>query len=104
MWFGWYGFNAGGLHFVSSVEYANVAALATLTTALSAACGTISSLALSAVLIHRQSGEMKFDICYALNGCLSGLVAITGSCCLDHWFCLGSDLQRCIASLGILED
>jgi ammonia channel protein AmtB len=89
LWFGWYGFNAGGLHFVSTSEYANVAALATLATTLSASCGTISSLAVSAYRSHRLSGEVKFDVSYALNGCLSGLVAITGSCgIIEPWAAL----------------
>jgi Amt family ammonium transporter len=80
LWFGWYGFNAGGLHFCNTAEYANVAALATTTTTLSACSGTISALALSAFQSQRQCGEIKFDISYALNGCLSALVGITGSC------------------------
>ncbi|KAG7353419.1 ammonium transporter [Nitzschia inconspicua] len=89
LWFGWYGFNAGGLHFVFTEEYANVAALAMVTTTLSAACGTISSLALSAYYSYRQSGEIKFEVSYALNGCLSGLVAITGSCAfIEPWVSL----------------
>lgn len=89
LWFGWYGFNAGGIHFVSSREYANVAALATLTTTLSAACGTISALALSAYQSQQNTGEVKFDTSYALNGCLSGLVGVTGACAvIEPWAAL----------------
>ncbi|KAL3901974.1 MAG: hypothetical protein SGARI_005989, partial [Bacillariaceae sp.] len=89
LWFGWYGFNAGGLHFCNTAEYANVAALATITTALSACSGTISALALSAFQSLRHCGEVKFDISYALNGCLSALVGITGSCgVVEPWAAL----------------
>mmetsp|Transcript_20632 Transcript_20632/g.37208 ORF Transcript_20632/g.37208 Transcript_20632/m.37208 type:complete len:691 (+) Transcript_20632:222-2294(+) len=86
LWFGWYGFNAGSVTFVSTEEWANVAALATLTTTLSAASGTITALSLSAYQSLKNSGEVKFDTSYALNGCLSGLVGITGSCAvIEPW-------------------
>ena len=89
LWFGWYGFNAGSVTFVSTAEYANVAALATLTTTISAASGTITSLALSAYQSLHHSGEIKFDTSYALNGTLSALVGITGACAvIEPWAAL----------------
>ena len=89
LWFGWYGFNTGSVHFVSTGEYAQTAALAAVTTTLGAASGTITSLLLSALWIQRKTGEIKFDVTYALNGCLAGLVGITGGCALiEPWAAL----------------
>jgi Amt family ammonium transporter len=89
LWFGWYGFNIGSVHFVSTGEYAHAASLAALTTTLGAASGTITSLGTSAFWIQRRTGEIKFDVSYALNGCLSGLVGVTGGCALiEPWAAL----------------
>ena len=89
LWFGWYGFNVGSVKFISSEEYANVAALSAVTTTLGATGGAISALGLFAFWSQLQTGETVFDISYALNGCLSGLVAITGGCSLiEPWAAL----------------
>jgi ammonium transporter, Amt family len=86
LWFGWYGFNVGGIRFISTEGYATVAALAAVTTTLGAASGAISSLFLSAYLSLQSTGEVAFDVGYALNGCLSGLVAVTGACAVvEPW-------------------
>jgi Amt family ammonium transporter len=86
LWFGWYGFNTGSVHSISTEEYAQVAALSALTTTLGAATGTIGALAASAFWAQKRTGEITFDVSYALNGCLSGLVGITASCALvEPW-------------------
>jgi Amt family ammonium transporter len=86
LWFGWYGFNTGSAHSISTEEYAQVAALSALTTTLGAASGAIGALAASAFLAQKRTGEITFDVPYALNGCLSGLVGITASCALiEPW-------------------
>jgi Amt family ammonium transporter len=86
LWFGWYGFNTGSVHSISTEEYAQVAALAALTTTLGAASGTIGALAASAFWAQKKTGEITFNLTYALNGCLSGLVGITASCALvEPW-------------------
>lgn len=86
LWFGWYGFNTGSIRFVSIEGYASVAALSAVTTTLGAASGTMTSLGLSAYLSHRSTGEVAFDVGYALNGCLSGLVGVTGACAvIEPW-------------------
>lgn len=89
LWFGWYGFNIGSVHSISTEEYAKVAALSALTTTLGAATGTIGALAASAFWAQKRTGEITFDVTYALNGCLSGLVGITASCALvEPWAAL----------------
>eukprot|EP00980_Cylindrotheca_fusiformis_P014500 scaffold3875_cov123-Cylindrotheca_fusiformis.AAC.20 len=89
LWFGWYGFNIGSVHFTSTSEYAQVASLAVVTTTLGAAGGAISSLAISAVWTRRKTGEVELDIRCVLNGCLSGLVAITaGTTVIEPWAAL----------------
>ena len=89
LWFGWYAFNAGSIHFISTEEYAKVVALAALATTLGASSGAITALAVSAYWSRRKTGEVIFDTSYALNGCLSGLVSITGGCTLlEPWAAL----------------
>jgi Amt family ammonium transporter len=89
LWFGWYGFNVGSVHFISTSEYARVASLAVVTTTLGAAGGTITSLAASAFWAQKKTGEIQFDVGCALNGCLSGLVGITaGTTVIEPWAAL----------------
>lgn len=63
-------------------NFGRVAANAAVSTALSGAAGGISALFTSYLLEERSSGEGKFDISMAMNGVLSGLVAITSGCAL----------------------
>ena len=53
---------------------------------LSAAAGCIMTLFLSTAVAERFTGETSYYLPYALNGCLSGLVAITAGCSVvSHW-------------------
>ncbi|CAN0020123.1 unnamed protein product, partial [Sphacelaria rigidula] len=72
LWFGWYGFN--GVSTLYIVNYSGVAAKTMVTTTISAAAGTITTVILG-----------KFSLGYwdagsANNGVLAGLVGITAGC------------------------
>jgi Amt family ammonium transporter len=55
-------------------------------TSLGAATGCVSSLGLSTLLTERRTGEYVFDVTYALNGCLAGLVSTTAACgVIEPW-------------------
>jgi Amt family ammonium transporter len=44
------------------------------------------TLIASAIAAERSTGETSYNLPYALNGCLSGLVAITAGCSIvEHW-------------------
>ena len=81
LWFGWYGFNAGSA--LNGIPYENrgsVAALAAANTGLSAGAGGLTALFVNLWILERYTGEPFFDLKYAMNGTLSGLVAITAGC------------------------
>ncbi len=53
---------------------------------LSASAGCIMTLFLSTIVAERWTGEVSFNLQYTMNGCLSGLVAITPGCSVvDTW-------------------
>ena len=81
LWFGWFGFNAGSA--LVGVPYDNrgsVAALAGANTGLAAGMGGLTALFANLWILERYTGEPFFDLKYAMNGTLSGLVAITAGC------------------------
>ena len=80
LWFGWYGFNAGSIHQVSTENHANIASLAAVSTTLGAASGCVTALGVSALLALRRTGDVNWNLSDGLNGCLAGLVGITGGC------------------------
>jgi Amt family ammonium transporter len=82
LWFGWYGFNPGSALTISSptVNNGKVASLCAVTTTLSAAMACVTALISKLLWEERQTGEAKFDLSAAMNGALSGLVAITSGC------------------------
>ena len=44
------------------------------------------TLCLSTYIAERTTGEVSFNLQYTMNGCLSGLVAITPACSIvDTW-------------------
>jgi len=85
LWFSWYGFNPGSVQTLRGGG-ASVASLAAVTTTLSAAAGGVTSLATDTILAERRTGEATFNLQACLNGCLSGLVAITAGCAVvEPW-------------------
>jgi Amt family ammonium transporter len=80
LWFGWYGFNCGSALTGTGDEIATVVALAGVNSTMSGGTAGIVALFVNLYLLERYTGEPYFDLKYAMNGSLSGLVAITGSC------------------------
>uniref|UniRef100_A0A7S3DLT4 Ammonium transporter n=1 Tax=Palpitomonas bilix TaxID=652834 RepID=A0A7S3DLT4_9EUKA len=73
LWFGWYGFNAGStLLFTGGAEV--VASRAAMTTTLAAGGSLLTTLILGRIAFG------YYDLIYALNGALAGLVSITAGC------------------------
>jgi len=77
LWVGWYGFNPGS---TLGIGYGDIAGLCAVTTTLSAAAGCISALFTDTILGALRTGEYEYDLSYAMNGALSGLVGITAGC------------------------
>jgi len=80
LWFGWFGFNPGSALVLVTDQAGEVAATAAASTALSGAAGGIAALFTNLYLVERRTGEPNFSILHAMNGSLSGLVAITSGC------------------------
>jgi len=81
LWFGWFGFNPGSALLLEENEnFGEVAANAAVATALSGASGGICALFTQLWWEERMTGEPKFVIQMAMNGALSGLVAVTSGC------------------------
>jgi Amt family ammonium transporter len=82
LWFGWYGFNAGSaLTFEGDpATIGQVAALAATNTTLSGGTAGITALFFNMIIQERMTGEPFFDLKFAMNGTLLGLVSITGGC------------------------
>lgn len=87
LWVGWYGFNTGAALLLENSDHrGDLASLAGVNTALSAGVGGLSALFLNMMIQERLTGEPFFDLQFAMNGTLSGAVAITGSCALiEPW-------------------
>ena len=63
-----------------------MAALAAVNTSLSGASGAISALFTNLYLEERKTGDYSFNLTMAMNGLLSGLVAVTASCgTIEPW-------------------
>jgi len=82
LWFGWFGFNPGSALAINSVGAADVAALSAVTTTIAAASGSVSSLFTHSFFEYRAQGFVEYDLSYAMNGALGGLVSITANCCV----------------------
>jgi Amt family ammonium transporter len=80
LWFGWYGFNPGSALAISDAGIAGVAALCAVTTTMAAAAGCVTAMFTDSIIEGRKTGETTYDLSMAMNGCLSGLVAITAGC------------------------
>lgn len=87
LWFGWYGFNPGST--LAIAGYGNIAGLCAVTTTMAAASGSVSALMTDTILGIITCGEAEYDITMAMNGALSGLVAITANCSVvEPWAAL----------------
>jgi len=77
LWFGWFGFNPGAaLLLTDNPDQAQIGALCAVNTFLSSSAGCISALFVKMGIRHRSKGEATFDLTAAMNGSLSGLVAV----------------------------
>jgi Amt family ammonium transporter len=86
LWFGWYGFNPGSTLYISSYEMGSVASLVAVNTTLCACAGAVSAMFTSTFLDWRRTGVATYDLGYTMNGCLTGLVAITAGCAtVEPW-------------------
>mmetsp|Transcript_4229 Transcript_4229/g.10049 ORF Transcript_4229/g.10049 Transcript_4229/m.10049 type:complete len:521 (-) Transcript_4229:86-1648(-) len=86
LWFGWYGFNPGGTLFISSANFGNAASLAAVNTSIGAASGALSALFTHTIIDERKTGVVTYDLTSTMNGCLTGLVAITAPCAtVEPW-------------------
>lgn len=80
LWVGWYGFNPASALAIANPTSAQVATLAAVTTTMGAASGCIVCMFTASYLEMKADGEVSYDLTMAMNGCLSGLVAITAGC------------------------
>lgn len=87
LWFGWFGFNSGSALLLEDVaNFGQVAANAAVSTAISGATGGITALFTNLIIEERRTGEPHFSLTMAMNGSLSGLVAVTAGCTvLEPW-------------------
>lgn len=86
LWFGWYGFNPGSTIYISSTSHGNVAALVAVNTTLSACAGAVSAMFTSTFIDWKKTGVTTYDLGYTMNGCLTGLVAVTAGCAtVEPW-------------------
>jgi Amt family ammonium transporter len=71
---------------VNTDRVGTIAANAAVSTALSGAAGGISALFTNLWIEERKTGEPSFSLVMAMNGALSGLVAVTSGCALvEPW-------------------
>ena len=87
LWVGWYGFNPGSTHGMTTITDLEQASNAVLTTTVAGSAGGVA-----AVLVSRsralwvawrkglRAGHTEVDVMHLSNGILSGLVAITAGC------------------------
>jgi len=85
LWFGWYGFNPGSTLGISNGEF-ETAGLVAVNTTLAACTGAVSAMFISTIMDVRRVGVASWDLGYTMNGCLTGLVAITSGCAtVETW-------------------
>jgi ammonium transporter, Amt family len=86
LWVGWFGFNIGTVLTLDTSDGPRLASVVAVNTAVSAGMGGLSALFLNLLIVERLTGEAQFDLHFAMNGTLSGAVAITGGCSLvEPW-------------------
>ncbi len=84
LWFGWYGFNPGSALIIDNPNSTAASSLAAVTTTLAAASGCVTCMFFDSFMDAHHTGEVSYDLTMAMNGCLSGLVAVTSSCATVH--------------------
>lgn len=71
---------------MSSAGLSSVAALVAVNTTLGACAGALSAMFTSTIIDERRTGVHTYDLGLTMNGCLSGLVAITaGAATVETW-------------------
>ena len=81
-----FGFNGGSALLLDNDHVGTIAANAAVSTALSGAAGGVTALFTNLWLEERRTGEPSFSIVMAMNGSLSGLVAVTCGCAVvEPW-------------------
>jgi ammonium transporter, Amt family len=65
---------------IASEQLGDVASLAVINTTLGACAGAVSGMFFSSLFDWCTHGEVNYDVCATMNGCLTGLVAITAGC------------------------
>lgn len=71
---------------ISTESTGNVASLVAVNTTLGAAAGALSGMFTSTIVDERKTGVFQWDTTAAMNGCLTGLVAITAGCAtVEPW-------------------
>ncbi len=71
---------------ISNANIADVASLVAVNTTLGAASGALSGMFTSTIVDERKTGVFTWDTTAAMNGCLTGLVAITAGCAtVEPW-------------------
>jgi ammonium transporter, Amt family len=84
--FGCYGFNAGSAVLTDSPMFHQILALCATNTSLAGGAGGISAVMVNLWYLERYTGEPCFDLKKAMNGSLTGLIAIAGSCgVIEPW-------------------
>mmetsp|Transcript_1890 Transcript_1890/g.2797 ORF Transcript_1890/g.2797 Transcript_1890/m.2797 type:complete len:602 (+) Transcript_1890:132-1937(+) len=89
LWVGWYGFNSGSVVYLMQNDNYEVVSHVAINTTLAAAAGTVMALFIDTVIQEHNTGEVTFNLSYAMNGCLAGLVSITAGCAVvQSWAAL----------------
>jgi len=71
---------------IKVTAYAGSAALAAANTTLAAATGALSAMFLETFIDERKTGIFSYDLTMAMNGCLTGLAAVTSPCgTIETW-------------------
>lgn len=89
LWFGWFGFNCGSALLTPNADTATIVGLAGVNTTISGGTAGLVALFVNLWWLERTTGEPFFDLKYAMNGSLCGLVAVTGPCgVVEPWAAL----------------
>jgi Amt family ammonium transporter len=75
-----YGFNPGSALIIDNRTSALTAAVCAATTTVSAAVACVTCMFTDTFIEYMKTGDASYDLTCAMNGALSGLVAITAGC------------------------